>query len=492
MSDAGQESELLRIKLADQLQKLSWGLGVWEPKLARRLATDLRELQSVWMIDVSATEEQVRLEVIDNLNTLIAGLDVRPSKQPLSAKQRKEQFASIVKTSFNADASGAMRGEELTTRRKWWQDKDRLGDSAVSYSSTQRDLDAAIEQMAEVLVKQKIITGQILSTAGDASDGEDESDSSRKPSRWPKFVRTHPVLFSAAALLLSIVLIGVPIAVNRNGERAEAGDPERSAATAPQDVLRSTLTNVASLGGGLGIVYASDQNDHAKDVAAELTKVNAGIEGDKAGTGVYDKDYDIAIREVQRGEAYLLRGMQIAVQVEGLADSEIVIYDVVVRSAVKSTPLGSALVLYNAGGGDDPRKMRFNMDKPNPIARQDAGPNKTGAPFFETERIGLSKGHKETLIMFFQAESVASEFNIEIRYEVGGKKYTEKVDLFGHPFRIAPVACQPLIRSSVAPPAEVRQVQSSLYQHAYNFGYGRSDEQGSMDPKKFSEFRCNF
>jgi hypothetical protein len=238
-------------------------------------------------------------------------------------------------------------------------------------------------------------------------------------------------------------------------------------------------------------VYATDQTARAKSVAAELAKINAVPKGDKAGTGVYEKDYDIAIREIQQGGAYMLRGMQIAVEVEGLADSEITINDVLVKPVLRPVPLGTAIVLYNSGGGDKPRIMKFNMDSDKPVARQDVKGAQPGPPFFDVERIGLPKGHKETLVMLFRPTSVASEFDISIRYEVNGDKYTENVDFGGHHFRIAPIAC-PIKQDEIANASEdARKVAGKLYESVYDFG--RSSEfRVTRSPQEFSEFPCNF
>lgn len=504
MSD---ELQLLRMKLREQLVNLADGLGVWKPDLLRALDSKMPDLASYWGIRTSDGLASARGVIFKNLAALIRRLEPRPTRDKLSPGQKVERYRFVIATSFNLPyAKKPQLARMSLERRRVWLSELSDEELNTTPASSPRDLTHAIDQMVEIMVTEHAARPATVEPESSSEQlvrssvgvGLDESppqveqaqsavseDSNEQAGRsW--FWQTHPLTTIVAVVVTVALAIGVPVAVNWRGSN-------KPAVAGAEDFIRSTVTAIGSLGGGLGIAYASDQTEHAKQVAAELAKINAGFKGDKAGTGVYDKDYDIALREIKQGGAYLLRGMQISVEVEGLADSEITINDVIVRPALKPVPFGTAMVLYNSGGGDKPRIMRFNMDKPNPIARQDAGPDKPGAPFFEVERIGLPKGHKESLVMMFQAESVASEFNIEIRYEVGGKKYAEKVDLWGHPFRIAPVACPPGTGSLANLPADIRRLKSSLYEHAYNFGLAAGkDEQASMDPKKFSELRCNF
>ncbi|MEV8375181.1 hypothetical protein AB0P21_20780 [Kribbella sp. NPDC056861] len=400
----------------------------------------------------------------------------------------------------------AIRTMQLEQRRAWLEKHpDRTLRTKVSRAREEWPL--AVNQMVDVIAQQYMATnpgelervGKAIAqspappVSGDPIQPADELNAPSgqdRPNRRPMFWRRHPLLTTTGIVVVCTALaVGVPTVIDNF-----SSDPG-AAATGDQgsgDWIRSTTTAIGSLGGGLGIAYASDQSDHAKTVAAELTKITESVRSNKTAAGVYEKEQNVALREIKQGGAYMLRGMAIDIEVEGLADSEITIYDVVVRPASKPVPLGTAMVLYNSGGGDTPRIMKFNMDTDRPIARQDVkGSDEPGPPFFEVERIGLPKGHKESLLMYFRPTSVASEFDISILYEVNGKKYVEKVDLEGHPFRIAPVACPLNMHDVVSASEEAKKIAAKEYEHAYNFGYG--PEGGTVvSPKKFRELRCEF
>lgn len=149
-----------------------------------------------------------------------------------------------------------------------------------------------------------------------------------------------------------------------------------------------------------------------------------------------------AMHEVEGG-AYALNGMMVEMGLEGMHEREVTVYDIRVSPIRQTVPLEGAFVVRGVGGGDTPEIVNFNMDNPSPIARGGAaaGIDGTAAPFFTKVRIGLAKGSKETLSLWFAARSFASEFFIDIAFEVAGQKYIKRLDINGKPFRVAPLAC---------------------------------------------------
>jgi hypothetical protein len=329
--------------------------------------------------------------------------------------------------------------------------------------------------------------GQPQNIALSVADGDDEplrpgvAEGSDEQPRPSKLRLKHPRL---TALIAGAICVAVVAAVLVLRQRPP------SASAPPVDLIRTTVLGLASLGGGLGIAYASDNSERAKKVENELGAL--GDSNDPKNTGAFKKYDDIAAREIDGGGAFMLRGMQISVNVEGLSDSEVTIYDIDVTPTHKPVPVGTAIILHNSGGGDHPRIMQFNMDSVKPVPRELVSGSKAGDPFFGSERIGLPKGHVETLDMNFEVTDTAAEFEISILYEVGGKKYIHKVD-GGRRFRIAPMACPLKIVGSllgITRPVDPK-ISALRYGRTLTYGYrvGKSNE---IDPGAFRQRLCAF
>jgi hypothetical protein len=172
---------------------------------------------------------------------------------------------------------------------------------------------------------------------------------------------------------------------------------------------------------------------HMRDAATRLVQAKALQ---------FEDVTNFAMHQVEGG-AYVLNGMMLEMGLEGRDDREVTVYDIRAVPVRKPVPLDSVFVLRGVGGGDTPEIVNFNMDSPEPIARGGAaaGINGTAAPFFITGRISLAKGRKTTLSLWFAARSHASEFFIDIAFEVAGQKYVKRLDLNGQPFRVAPMSC---------------------------------------------------
>jgi hypothetical protein len=201
-----------------------------------------------------------------------------------------------------------------------------------------------------------------------------------------------------------------------------------------------------------------------------------------------------AMREVEGG-AYALNGMMVEMGLEGRHEREETVYDIRVAPIRQTVPLESAFVLRGVGGGDTPEIVNFNMDNPSPVARGGAaaGIDGTGAPFFTKGRISLTKGKKETLSLWFAARSFASEFFIDIAFEVAGQKYIKRLDLNGQPFRVAPLACAMKRESSGLGDGYDTDLAAKRYGtvlHLVNDGRTRPTIAES-DPSSFASEKCD-
>ncbi|MEV8375186.1 hypothetical protein AB0P21_20805 [Kribbella sp. NPDC056861] len=254
-------------------------------------------------------------------------------------------------------------------------------------------------------------------------------------SRSQRKTRRNALLLGALAAVVALLVAGINLAV-RQGSGSSAGPPTVSESPEiSSDDKSLSLTNygLGSLNGGLGLAYPIDKMSHMRTAAQQLiqTKVLA-----------FEDMTDFAMREVEGG-AYILNGLMLEMGLEGRNDREVTVYDIRTIPVSKNVPLGAAFILRGAGGGDTPEIVNFNMDNPAPIARGGAvaGIDGTASPFFTTNRISLAKGQKETLSLWFAARSYASEFFVDIAFEVAGKKYIKRLDLNGQPFRVAPLSC---------------------------------------------------
>ncbi|MFJ8967028.1 hypothetical protein ACIRG5_47355 [Lentzea sp. NPDC102401] len=137
--------------------------------------------------------------------------------------------------------------------------------------------------------------------------------------------------------------------------------------------------------------------------------------------------------------AFMLRGVVLQVEVEGLRNQEITLFNVRPLTKMEQMPLGHVVDFGSQGG--DALRMVFSLDEVNPMARIVDEQSPKGRAFFEEKRIGLTDGHKESLSLAFMAMRAAYSFDIAFDYEIGGEKRTQILKRDGQPFRVAPSIC---------------------------------------------------
>lgn len=273
-------------------------------------------------------------------------------------------------------------------------------------------------------------------------------------SRGQRKTRRNAIILGVLAAVVAVSVAGVNALSRNDSDTSLSGAPaasESPSSTNPPSPTNSpspvdspifvsdnkslSLTNYGfgSLNGGLGLAYPAGKVPRMRTAAGRLVQANV-LE--------FEDVSAFAMREVEGG-AYVLNGMMLEMGLEGMSDREVTVYDIRVAPIRKPVPLEGAIVLRGVGGGETPEIVNFNMDSTSPVARGGAAAGIDGkaAPFFTRGRISLAKGSKETLSLWFAARTYASEFFIDIAFEVAGQKYIKRLDLNGQPFRVAPLAC---------------------------------------------------
>lgn len=126
--------------------------GIQRPNLLKLLEGELAELQRIWDIDLSKGLKTTCRTLENNIYAHIWQLAPRPARQKITLEQRQNQYRHAVAVSFNIPVNRKARLEtvKLQDRRIWLANKDR-GPLNIAIKTSQRDLDDAINQIAERL-----------------------------------------------------------------------------------------------------------------------------------------------------------------------------------------------------------------------------------------------------------------------------------------------------------------------------------------------------
>lgn len=404
---------------------------MWRPDLLKLLDRDLSELRRYWDIESDSSLASARDIVAARMRELISGLTFRSSDDQLPPATEEARYRYCVALSFNLLESPDLRTMGLNQRRAWLAQAQR-GELRTESSEARRDLADAIDQLAETMIAAREgsstavqLSSDIWLTAereGEWSQTSDSEPPAKKRRRWPV------VVIGVVLAMLGTVLVAAqqglpPFDVDQQGEAAGV-QPENHS-------LGITNYGFGSVNGGLALVYPANQVGRMKESAARLTQAKL-LEFEDVDT--------FAQQEVEAG-AYVLNGMMLEMGLEGLDEREVTVYDIRTVLTHQAVPLDAAFVLRQVGGGETPTIVNFNMDDLAPAPRERNSAGEPGEPFFSVQRLSLPKGGKETLSLWFAAKSHASEFYVDISYEVAGTKYKKRLDLNGKPFRIAPLAC---------------------------------------------------
>ncbi|MEU0885857.1 hypothetical protein ABZ345_45400 [Lentzea sp. NPDC005914] len=142
-----------RINLEECLKELSRDRGVWRDDLVSLLRGDLYQLQRYWRIELDDGLEVARDGVTAVLTGHIQNLYPHRWNRQLLDEEAVHRYRSTVQIAFNVNAQHyAEVGDKNLSGRQSWQAKDGPIDLRMSVRTVRRDLDQAIEQIAERMV----------------------------------------------------------------------------------------------------------------------------------------------------------------------------------------------------------------------------------------------------------------------------------------------------------------------------------------------------
>jgi len=240
------------------------------------------------------------------------------------------------------------------------------------------------------------------------------------------------------------VIVLVAAIVIWQGRTAQSHTPRGN--PAGQDLNIDSL-GVQDLGLGSSVTFSVDQKDVARKFLDRIAR-----EG-------FPKDIETFFADELEVGGYLLGGMTLYLELEGLSDREVTVYDIRPIVEKEGAPALGALIDIPSQGNLT-RQMEFNLESVDPAAKElKADGSLSGRRFFDVQRIGLAKGHKETLVMQFVTKTVAINFRIAIDYEVAGRKYTQIVSRKGQSFRVSANLCTRALTHSRYTPTELDQLR---------------------------------
>jgi hypothetical protein len=169
-----------------------------------------------------------------------------------------------------------------------------------------------------------------------------------------------------------------------------------------------------------------------------------GLPGSKAGYRGSCEDILRRLDEegaVDVGESYL------RVSVQGLHDSPVVIQDISARIVRRHEPIAHTIVSCPLEGQIDVISLGFDLDEPEPMARQYEN-DEFGAPYFGASAIRVDRGEPIEIDVIAVTEKCYCEWTMELVAIVDGEEETFVLDDNGQPFRTS---------ASLYPPNEPQQ-----------------------------------
>lgn len=175
--------------------------GIQRPNLLELLTGELAELRRIWNIDLDKGLEAAQNSITGNLYAHIAQLTPRPDRQQLTRGERQRQYMRALKVSFNIDIGKELEGVKLQKRRAWLANSSH-GPLKIKERTSERDLDHAINQIAE-----RLASG-VETPAVEIPTEEDESPAETIPPPSSKR-RKRLVVLSVALVTVVIGVIGL-------------------------------------------------------------------------------------------------------------------------------------------------------------------------------------------------------------------------------------------------------------------------------------------
>jgi len=359
----------------------------------------------------------------------------------------------------------ALKRLDLTRRLEWFEHKAPAGER-VKYRTGRRYLERAIGQIAEQIVgagykpvvaddreisSSFVPTSSLLTELGSQSaqlpamdavphstgqpttpaandtfavlPGEGSSARKRRRTRWMAVAS-----ITAAGLL--IVTTAVIFKPSNPGGGAKTGAAPTTATMRPAGASATNgpvrADSVAYIRDGGDSSYAFARN--LKLTSADLAGLNRLI-GDKAG---YEK-WALNQGGVNPFDA------KIQIALRGNSSQTVVITDVQVAARC-GKPLTGTLLYSPAAGPNGDAGIRFDLDKPHPVA-QDANDDDAYFAGPNAHTISLAPGEVTTLLIDALTARQHCDFSLNLIVATGqGQPVAEKIDNHGTPFQVTAIA----------------------------------------------------
>ncbi|MDT0330885.1 hypothetical protein [Nocardiopsis lambiniae] len=245
-----------------------------------------------------------------------------------------------------------------------------------------------------------------------------------------KISKSKPV--ASAALVIMLIITSVTASANSRFFADDSETSTEAAESVPEGDVIVTLTSVLGAG-ALPVIMPQGLERETQELVDQLNGGSIEL-------------WDFQDSAISEG-GYFRGSVEVHVEIEGNSDREVTIYDIRPVPEKKDLVDGSVL-LHPGAGGADTRRMQFLLDEPEPLAREFV-PGESINPrqrpyFFQSQRIGVGSGEKQTIVMKFIANWAAYDFEIAIDYELSGDRKTEVFanDLDGgRPFRVSGYHC---------------------------------------------------
>lgn len=262
--------------------------------------------------------------------------------------------------------------------------------------------------------------------------------------------RKLPLLISSVLVMLTAGMVLIPDA----GDGADDGKGKTAAANLQSASPTATASSLTDLPTGddldINFGFPGFPTDLFDSYAAVFQEKDLGtLKELLSRSRIAAAPADPALMKAIGARGYFLSGMKMNLVLTSrkgnLAD---IVRILPVNITHDKIPVGAAFLLPSQGGGDDVRRMTFDMDSTSPVPRHPAGAEgPEGQLFFGSSRITIkgSDADGEAIAADFNTVKGAYTFQVAVEYRVKGKRYKQLVpDPDGSPegtFRISADLC---------------------------------------------------
>jgi hypothetical protein len=418
-----------------------------EKDLRAAVFEELKELRRVGIVKLDLGTETLSTPLLDEAAKEVPGYNARLTRTAALIELLRYEISQLKLPAYEEwlpVSLGVKDGLKETRPGELRKIACKLAGETNLHNFRRTD---GLEQRGLEVLAGQIVAG-CLKPAMAARETAEPSTPSPEP--VPVSIRRAPPRIAVVAVACVIALAAAASAVALKASARPGPPPDNPTGHA----IRTTVLTIGDMAGGQSVVFASEQQDAAHRLVTGL---------DRQSDTVVSATF---VNNALENGAYLYGGMELGLNVEGLDGREATIYDI--RPITRRGPIATdTAVVIPPGGGERITRMSFVLDQPHPIAMEvPYGANRsrrTLRPFFDIQRIGLRRGQKVWLTLWFYAYGASFTFDVAIDYEVGGEKYTQIVNNNGQPFRVSAAACPQGLHKANLPPDELSRLSGLRY-----------------------------